>query len=113
MADPFSAEVCVDELEEAHFGLQRSGRFALLLYRKQWDALVSRLNATLEQLPGNPFFTEGLAYSLARQGNVDRALHLMSETFPHLCADEVEIPKGHEGIAVPLAAVLNASGETN
>lgn len=111
--DPFSAETCLNQLSEVHpekFAVAFA-RHRLLMYRGKWDEAILNRESLLERLPGQRNWTWILADLHARQGDVERARHLMANVFPEYLGDELELTAADLPAALIFAAILHANGE--
>ena len=108
-----SAEGCTNQLTEVHPEKFQTVIFrgALHSYRDEWDAAIATQESLLERLRVRRIPTRLLADLIARQGDIQRARHLMADTFPEYLEEGVELTATDLGSALTFAAILHANDE--
>jgi len=114
LGDVLSAENCAKQLREAHPEKVISDSMWPLLhtYRGEWKAAIATLEFASKRVPGYRPWSRGLADLTAGQGDVERALRLMADTFPELLEDGLALAVTDLAAAGTYAAILHANGET-
>jgi tetratricopeptide (TPR) repeat protein len=114
LGDVLSAEDCVRQLSEAHPEKVVSDGIRALVhtYRGEWKAAIPTLEFFSKRVPGWRPGVRELADLTAGQGDVERARWLMTDTFPELLEDGLELAVTDLNAAVTFAAILHANGET-
>ena len=115
LGDIHSAEQCSEQLAESHPEKIRGQALGIPLkvIGGEWNAAIAELESKLERLPGATPYQRILADMLAGQGDVGRAKVLMTEAYPGLLDDEVELELDPALLAASrnFAAILDANGE--
>jgi serine/threonine-protein kinase len=114
LGDALSAADCANQLREVH--PQKSMTLivwaGLHIYRQEWDAAMTVLEALRGRFPERRYLTRSLANLHASKGDTQTARRLMVDAFPELLEDGLELAATDLDAALVFAAILNANGET-
>jgi len=114
LGNALSAADCIEQLGVAHPEkvVSRVVWAELQEYRGERNAAIATLQPLSERVPGFRPFNRWLADLIAGQGDMQRARHLMADTFPELLEDGLELAVTDLEAALGFAAILHANGET-